>query len=75
MKFGRKDYDGGKSIPQGEPAFLLRGQDEFAEATVRFYANLIESHGGDAALVASARKQADAIKAWETKKSPDLAKS
>lgn len=73
MKFGRKDYDGGKYIPHGEPAFLLRAQDKFAEDVVRFYASLVESNAGDPSLVASARKQADAFKAWPHKKAPDLA--
>lgn len=72
MKFGRKDYDGGKAIPGDEPAFLLRAQDKFAGDVVRFYANLVESNGGSKEVVDSARKQGEAMDAWPTKKSPDI---
>lgn len=72
MKFGRKDYDGGKAIPGDEPAFLLRAQDKFSGDVVRFYANLLESQGASAEVVISARKQAAEMDAWPTKKSPDI---
>lgn len=47
MQHARQDYneriiDTSGKIPEGEPVFLLRGQDKHAAAAVRFYADLVE---------------------------------
>ena len=76
MKHSRKDYDRIQDpaglIPEDEPVFLLRAQDLGASATVRVWADLAEGRGADPEMVANARRQANAMDAWATKKVPDL---
>ncbi len=76
MKHARADYDRIQDpaglIPADEPVFLLRGQDKHAARFLRWYAAAVEHDGGDADLAAAARRQADAMDAWPTKKAPDL---
>lgn len=69
-----KTNDTTRRIPADEPVFLLRGQDLFAAAAVRHWADLVEAGGGDAEIVSTARAQADKIAAWPEKKIPDLSK-
>ena len=50
MKFTREDYirriiDKEGKIPDDEPVFLLRAQDKYAPATLRYYAKLLEEDG------------------------------
>lgn len=75
MKHARPDYnriqDPEGRIPAEEPVFLLRAQDETAAATLRFWASLNESRGGDYALIKAAREQAERMDAWPTKKLAD----
>ena len=54
----------------GEPLFLLRGQDIFAAATVRFYANLRRS-AGDSSGWAHCMDVARDLQEWKKKKIPD----
>ena len=63
-----------RRIPADEPLFLLRGQDQFAAATVRHWADLTEAGGGDPEIVRTAREHADKMEAWPNKKVPDLPK-
>lgn len=82
MLHARDDYQGRiveietngtkRQIPDDEPVFLLRGQDQFAARTVRRWAQDVEECGGDPAIVAAARRQADLMDAWPKKKIPDM---
>jgi hypothetical protein len=77
MKHARPDYnriqDPAGLIPDNEPVFLLRGQDQHAAATVRFYADAVEAAGGDIEIVTQSRRQADAMDSWTKHKAPDMA--
>jgi len=76
LKHARADYDRIQDpaglIPADEPVFLLRAQDKVAARTVRFWAQMVEAHGGDPAIILAARAQADRMDAWPKKKLPDL---
>ena len=57
-------------FPPDEPLFLLRGQDELAPDTVRFYADLVEARDADLdidLLIESANR----MQRWEPRKLPD----
>ena len=59
-----------KEIPDKEPLFLLRGQDELAPRIVRDYATAREKLGhSDAAK--EIRAIAKAMEAWPKRKKPD----
>jgi hypothetical protein len=78
MKHARDDYnriqDPARLIPDDEPVFLLRGQDQFAAEVLRYYAYLVQrSKGHDEMLVQRTVDQAAAMDAWPKKKAPDLA--
>jgi hypothetical protein len=75
MKYARPDYDriqgpAGK-IPDDEPMFLLRGQDECAAEAVHYYAWLCRQKGAFE-VAAAADDHARAMQEWPTKKVPDL---
>jgi len=77
MRHARADYNGriednARLIPDDEPVFLLRGQDQFAAAAVLNYADLVERAGGDPNIVALSRQHAADMLAWPKKKLPDL---
>lgn len=76
MKHARADYDRIQDpsglIPEDEPVFLLRAQDKHAAEALRWYADDVEVHGGDAKLVEAVRRHADLMDAWPVKKAPDL---
>jgi hypothetical protein len=76
MIHARADYariqDPAGKIPDDEPVFLLRGQDQHAAAAVRFYAELVEKAGGDAEVVRLSRMQADRMDALTRRKAPDI---
>lgn len=78
MKHARADYNDvttngtTRRIPADEPVFLLRAQDKFAAATVRFWAQEVYDSGGDPNLVSMARAHADEMDRWPVKKMPDL---
>jgi hypothetical protein len=59
-------------IPDDEPVFLLRGQDQFASGAVRYWADHVKHYGGDPEIVRVAREHADKMEAWPKKKVPDL---
>jgi hypothetical protein len=59
-------------IPADEPVFLLRGQDRHAAETVMFWAERVETAGGDPDIVRVAREHAAKMDAWPKKKAPDL---
>jgi len=68
-KYGRISVEG-KDIPEGEPLFLLRGQDRLAVAAVRYYASLV-SATGDSTSAREIMKCADDMEKWPKKKYPD----
>lgn len=58
-------------IPDDEPVFILRGQDQLAEEVVNFWADLAERAEVRSGKVADARLVAQEMAAWPTKKRPD----
>ena len=64
-------------FPPDEPLFLLRGQDELAPDTVRFYAQLVDhrlaGHGAPEAGLDMDHIEviADRMERWEPRKLPD----
>ena len=76
MKHARDDYnriqDPAGLIPDDEPVFLLRGQDQHAAAIVRLYALTVEACGGDPEIVRRSFEQADRMQAWPEHKKPDM---
>ena len=75
MKHAREDYnriqDPAGKIPADEPVFLLRGQDSLACKAVDYYAHLCEMHQAPE-IAAKARSHAQRMRAWPTRKIPDL---
>jgi hypothetical protein len=76
MKHSREDYDRIQDpaglIPEDEPVFLLRAQDECAAATVEIWAAYARGSGADPAIVELARNHAAKMRAWPKRKTPDL---
>jgi hypothetical protein len=76
MRHARDDYnriqDPAGLIPDGEPVFLLRGQDVHASSALRFYAVLIDSVNGSPEVARLTREQADRMDEWPKKKEQDL---
>lgn len=58
-------------IPEGEPLFLLRGQDALAEDAVRHWGARALVKGVDPSKCQGALEIADQMKAWPDKKLPD----
>lgn len=69
MKHSRKDYnriqDPEGKIPEDEPVFLLRAQDEIAPIIVMQWAMLYEQNNGDKKLVELAKNQARDMLEWQ----------
>lgn len=59
-------------IPDDEPVFLIRGQDNVAGATVRAWADMAASNGADEDILRIAREHAAKMDAWPKKKTADL---
>jgi hypothetical protein len=76
MKHSRPDYDRIQDpaglIPEDEPVFILRAQDQVAADTVRVWADLAERHGAAPEMVMAARRQAVRMESWPKKQVPDL---
>ena len=60
-----------EDIPEDEPVFLIRGQDCVGAATVRCWCELANVVGVDLRMIDIARRQADKMEGWDTKKVPD----
>lgn len=61
-----------QKLRHDEPIFILRAQDCFAAATVRDWADKVDSaHGGPTDKTLEARAWADEMDRWPTKKIPD----
>jgi hypothetical protein len=75
MKHARSDYnriqDPEGKIPDDEPVFLIRGQDQVSGDAVRAWADLNDKAGGDPDLSEKARGQANLMDMWPTKKKAD----
>lgn len=59
-------------IPENEPVFILRAQDQHSLLTVLFYALIVETLGHDPKLAAEVRAHADLFRTWPIRKRPDL---
>lgn len=60
-----------EKIPDGEPLFLIRGQDRLAANIVDFWAGAAEARGTPAPKVAEARECSRRMRQWPKKKWPD----
>lgn len=76
MKHAREDYnriqDLEGKIPEDEPVFLIRGQDEVGATIVFIWALLNQLVGGDRRLTELAMFQSDRMVKWPKKKKADL---
>lgn len=76
MLHARKDYnriqDPENKIPEDEPVFLLRAQDQVAADVVRIWAVLHRSKGGDEAIATMAENWALLMDEWPKHKPADL---
>jgi hypothetical protein len=70
-KYGKITTERG-DIPEGEPLFVLRGQDVLAPAVVRYYADLVEATCPDGVEEAKKiRVEARRMRLWPHRKLPD----
>lgn len=67
-KHGISCYE--KAAPD-EPLFVLRAQDRLAPATIRMWARMAEENHVRHELVEEARRCADDMEKWPTRKMPD----
>ena len=79
MKHARPDYariqDPAGTIPEGEPVFLIRGQDLAAPETLRAYAMNAHRMGASNDLVVATLDHARRMELWQqavARKTPDL---
>lgn len=76
MIHARPDYnriqDPAGLIPEDEPVFLIRAQDELGADIVDAWAMLNEKNNGDHKLTELARDHAARMRAWPKKKKADL---
>jgi hypothetical protein len=63
-------------IPDSEPVFLLRGQDQLAPHIIGQWANILQSTGQEGASIMSmaAIRHSEKMLAWRPRKLPDLPK-
>lgn len=71
MKHARDDYnriqDPENQIPEDEPVFLLRAQDEVAPIAVDAWACALRARGGDETVIREAFAQAGKMRDWQQK--------
>ena len=79
MKHARPDYnriqDPENLIPNDEPIFLIRGQDEAAPATLRYYAMRAAQSGAARNIIEATLNHADQMEEWQKlrrRKTPDM---
>ena len=76
MIHARRDYnriqDPDNKIPEDEPVFLLRAQDQVAAEVVRIWIVLHLARGGDETIAVLAQRQAELMENWPKHKSADL---
>ncbi len=61
----------GTPLPEGEPYFVLRGQDVFAADVVQEYWLCLRNAGYSKEALAKVEEHMDEMRAWPTKKRPD----
>lgn len=79
MKFSRSDYNGrivdlDNKIPEDEPVFLLRAQDQLAPKLLLKWATAVRLSGGDPLMARAAEDQAQSMIEWQQShgcKTPD----
>ncbi len=69
MLHARSDYnerfqDLAGIVPDDEPVFLIRGQDQVGHLAVRAYAHLHRVNGGSDQVYQAAMEHADRMEAW-----------
>ncbi len=78
MTHARKDYnriqDPENKIPEDEPVFLIRAQDQVGAAAVRAWAHLHKLNGGSDILYSLAMSHADKMEQWPKHKPADPTK-
>jgi hypothetical protein len=76
MKHARDDYsriqDPDALIPDEEPVFLIRGQDEIAADVILDYAARARASGYPQNVVDAAVRQSWAMRQWPVKKKADI---
>ena len=70
-EYNERIQDTAGKIPEDEPVFLLRGQDELASRAVKFYAQLALENGVAPEQVQAITRQAQAMHLWPHRKKPD----
>ena len=77
--YNRRIQDSKSIIPDDEPVFLLRGQDEFAPIILEMYAILVQNAAlHDENIVRNTKAHAAAMRKWqeeEGRKNPDMKES
>ena len=76
MIHARKDYteriqDSAHLIPEDEPVFLIRAQDQVGATAVRAWANLHRINGGSDPVYEAAMRHAERMEAWHFHKPAD----
>ena len=76
MIHARNDYnriqDPESKIPENEPVFLLRAQDQVAAEVVRYWAYLHQARGGDEDIASLVHHHADLMDEWPKHKPANL---
>ena len=76
MLHARNDYnriqDPLNEIPEDEPVFLLRAQDQVAAEVVRYWAYLHKQKGGDDDIAVLAIEQSRLMDKWPKHKAANL---
>ena len=67
----RVEKDRIRRIPDDEPVFILRAQDELASGVVREWCARAEAAGVRSSMLFGARQIAEAMDRWPVKKLPD----
>lgn len=76
MQHAREDYnriqDPEEKIPEEEPVFLIRAQDQVGFRAVQAWAHLNQLYGGSQEMTDAAYEQARKMEEWPKKKVADL---
>ena len=70
-KYGEVFLENKPEVPEDEPCFLLRAQDELAADVIRVYGSMLFNKTKDAETLRLINKEADRFDAWPVKKIPD----
>jgi hypothetical protein len=77
MIHAREDYndrfqDAAGMVPENEPVFLIRAQDQVGHHAVRVWAHLHRLSGGSDVAYTMAMRHADLMEQWPIKKAADV---